>query len=216
VAVPLRFLWLFGVCCDTEQNMNDAVVPSPFVSLSAVIRGLRVAVAAWGGRGLLAEALVLLVYRRLGEIVLRMERMAARFQAGRLWRRGPRVVVEGDAAVVRLKRVRGTRVWPSEFGWLVRIASYQAAGFGSQLRAVLEQPEMVALLKAAPQAVRVLRPLCRMLAIETALLRPGVEVPVRVVVKRVRKPRVPIDFGRVPLPRGVLSAARRQGFGKIR
>ncbi len=69
---------------------------------------------------------------------------------------------------------------------------------------------MVALLTAAPQAVRVLRPLCRMLAIETQVLRPGVEVVRRVAVKRVRKPDVPVDWGRIPLPRGVLSAVRRE------
>jgi len=58
---------------------------------------------------------------------------------------------------------------------------------------------------------------CRMLAIETSLLRPGVVEPepvVRVRKPRVRKPRVPIGWGRIPLPRGVLSAARRQGFGR--
>ena len=58
------------------------------------------------------------------------------------------------------------------FGWLVRAVGYEAAGFGSQLRAVLETPEMVALLAACPEAGRVLRPLCRALAIETEVLRP--------------------------------------------
>ena len=78
---------------------------------------------------------------------------------------------------------------------------------------------MVELLKAAPQAARILRPVCRMLAIETSLLRPGVVEPepvMRVRKPRMRKPRVPIDWGRIPLPRGVLSAARRAGFGKER
>jgi hypothetical protein len=83
---------------------------------------------------------------------------------------------------------------------------------------------MVALLVACPQAGRVLLPVCRMLAVETSLLRPGVAgavASVAVVVaeeevrKRVRKPRAPVDWGRIPLPRGVLSAARRQGYGKI-
>jgi hypothetical protein len=60
--------------------MNTVV--SPFVNLSAVILGLRVAVAAWGGRRLLDEALVHLVHRRLGEILRRIEGMVARFQAG--------------------------------------------------------------------------------------------------------------------------------------
>jgi hypothetical protein len=73
----------------------------------------------------------------------------------------------------------------------------------------------VALLTAAPQAARVLRPLCRMLAVETSLLRPGEAPAVRpVATKKARKPRVKVDWGRIPLPRGVLSAARRQGFAK--
>jgi hypothetical protein len=101
--------------------------------------------------------------------------------------------------------------------------AYRAAGYGCQLRVILEQPEMVALLRASPQAGRILQPLCRMLAVETALLRPRlpgdaaiVAVEVAPVVKvRVRKPRAPVDWGRIPLPRGVLSAARRQGFGKV-
>ena len=109
--------------------------------------------------------------------------------------------------------------WPGRFGWLVRAAAYRAAVYGEQLRAILEQPEMVALLIAAPQARRILRPVCRMLAVEAALLRPRpagvvVEVPagavVDVVKKRVRKARVPVDCGRIPLPRGVLTWARRE------
>jgi len=190
------------------------------LSLAVLIRGLRGSVGAWVGRGFLSSVLGLLVFGRLGVICGKMERMAARFEAGRLWRRvaradGARVVADGRGRAVGLLRLSG------RFGWLVRAAAWHAAGFGSQLRAVLEQPEMVALLTAAPQAARVLRPLCRMLAVETSLLRPGVAavvVAARVVEVgrvRVRTPRVPIDFGRIPLPRGVLSAARRQGFGKL-
>jgi len=111
--------------------------------------------------------------------------------------------------------MRVARIWPGRFGWLVRAAAHHAAVHGLQLRMILERPEMVELLKASPQAARILRPVCRMLAIETSLLRPGVVVPepvVKVVKPRVRKPRTPIDWGRIPLPRGVLSAARRQGF----
>lgn len=79
---------------------------------------------------------------------------------------------------------------------------------------------MVALLEAAPQAVRVLRPLCRMLAIETSVLRPGVAVEASgaaaVVTKRVRVRRPPVDWGRIPLSRPIILAARRDGFLKGR
>jgi hypothetical protein len=114
--------------------------------------------------------------------------------------------------------------WPGRFGWLVQAAAYQAAGYGCQLREILGQPEMVELLLAAPQAARILRPVCRMLAVEAQLLRPRPEgevaeivaaEAVRVVKARVRKPRVAVDWGRIPLPKGVLAAARRQGFGKV-
>jgi hypothetical protein len=95
-----------------------------------------------------------------------------------------------------------------------------AAGFGSQLRHLLEEPEMRGLLAQSRQARLVLAPLCRMLGIEAALLMAGVAAAVvapveaKVVAKRVRKVRAKVDWGRIPLPRGVLAAARRQGFGK--
>jgi len=190
--------------------MNSSASPSPYLSLSAVLRALRGEVGGWHLRGMLSHVVMMLLYRRLGEICRKIERLVARFQAGRLQRREP-------AARVGVRRAgkTGARIWPGRFAWLVRVAGYQAAGYGCQLRHVLEQPEMVELLKAVPQAARILRPVCRMLAIETAVLRPGVVVPepvVKVVKPRVRKPRIPIDWGRIPLPRGVLTAVRRRRF----
>ena len=194
--------------------MSSSALPSPYLDLSAVLRALRGEVGGWHLRGMLSHLVMMLLHRRLGQITAKIERLAARFQAGRLWRREP-----GARGVVRKAGKTGARIWPGRFGWLVRAASYQAAGYGCQLQHVLEQPEMVELLKASPQAVRLLRPVCRMLAIENSFLRPGVVQPVPVVrvrKPRVRKPRVPIDWGRIPLPRGVLSAARRAGFGRDR
>ena len=176
---------------------------------------MRAAVGGWGGQRFLAAALTVLLFARLGRICRDFERLSQRFQAGRLRRvldRAGRGSGVRDAAPV---------VWPCRFGWLLRAARHHAAVYAAQVRAVLETPEMVALLRASPQAVRILRPVCRMLAIEPALLRPRAagevapEVVVRVVTKRVRKRPAPIDWGRIPLPRGVLSAARRQGFGKV-
>jgi len=192
--------------------MNASALSSPYLSLSAVLRALRGEVGGWHLRGMLSHLVMMLLYRRLGEICGKIERLAARFQAGRLWRR-----TSGARVGVRRAAKTGARIWPGQFAWLVRKAGHQAAGYGCQLQHVLEQPEMVELLKASPQAARILRPVCRMLAIDTALLRPGVVVPeskTKVPRVRVHKKRVPIDWGRIPLPRGVLTAARRQGFGK--
>jgi hypothetical protein len=197
--------------------MNASV--SPFLSLSAVIRALRGSVGGWGLRGWLGAALVLLLYRRLGRISREMEGLAARFAAGTLRRRVVPVRVPAAQAEGRARLVAGERIWPARFGWLVTAASWQAAGFGSQLRAVLETPEMVALLEAAPQAARILTPLCRMLAIETQVLRPRAAGPVVPQVKvetpkRVRTPRAKVDWGQIPIPRGGLAAVRRQEIGK--
>jgi hypothetical protein len=163
--------------------------------------------------------LTLLLHRRLGQICRKMEGLAARFQAGRLWRIAPRawdaerVVAVADGGV----RTKVARVWPYRFGWLVRAAARHAAVYGGQLRVILEEPEIVALLRASPQAVRILRPVCRALAIESALLRPllpGEVAPEPAVAKRVRKPRPTIDWGRIPLPRGVLAWARKERWRK--
>jgi hypothetical protein len=171
---------------------------------------------------LLNQVLVMLLYRRLGGICGQMERLAARFQAGRLWRVPARAVAAEKVEAEAKLRAVALPVWPRRFGWLVRLASYHAASYGSQLRVILGQPEMVALLRAAPQAARILRPVCRMLAVETSLLRPrpegavaelGPETQAPVVTKRSRRPREAVDWGRIPLPKGVLAAARRQGFG---
>jgi hypothetical protein len=106
---------------------------------------------------------------------------------------------------------------------LVRAAAWEAAGFGCQVRAILETPEMVALLTASPQAVRVLTPLCRMLAIEASVLRPGVVVdaavgvvvqPKRVVGVRKQVPLEKPDLGRVPIPPGVMAWVRRDRVAK--
>jgi hypothetical protein len=144
-----------------------------------VIRCLRGAVGGWAGLGLLGPALALLLYGRLGDICGQMERLAARFQAGRLWRVAARAVGAPRVATDGRRRAGTAWVWPGRFGWLVRAAAYRAAVYGAQLREILGRPEMVELLIAAPQAGRILRPVCRMLAVETSLLRPRMEAPAR-------------------------------------
>ncbi len=191
--------------------MNESV--SPFSNLSAVILAVQGLLGGWGRLGWLGQALVWLVHRRLGEVCGKLERMVARYQAGRLWRRGARGAVSPVAEAV--PREVPKRVWPRSFGWLVRAVSWQAAGYGSQLRALLEHPEVVAFLVAAPQAARVLGPVCWMLAIESAVLRPGVVVVVPVRVKRVRRVVEKVDLGRVPIPRGVMAAVRRGRYGIV-
>lgn len=169
-----------------------------------------------------------LLYRRLSEARVQIERLAARFEAGTLRRGKERVaglVADAVSPVDRVrppgeKRARQARIWPGRFGWLCRLVTWEAGQHGALLRHALLQPEMQALLVAAPQAGRILLPVCRMLAIEASLLRPGIPVkavaPREAAAKRVRRKAAPLDWGRIPLPRGLLAAAKKQGYGRRR
>ena len=101
------------------------------------------------------------------------------------------------AAMPRVAKMRGVKVrLPSGRGWLVRALGYEAAGYGSQLAALLAEPELQALLLAAPAAGRILRPLCRMLGVEpVGALAPTAVADVPARPRRVRPKRV-----RIPLP----------------
>jgi hypothetical protein len=48
-----------------------------------------------------------------------------------------------------------------------------AAARGNHLNLLLAEPEMQELLAASPRAVRILKPICRMLAIHPSILIPG-------------------------------------------
>jgi len=54
---------------------------------------------------------------------------------------------------------------PGNVGWLTGLSPAAAAG-ASQLRHLLTDPEVLALLRASPALVQLLRPLCRMLGVD--------------------------------------------------
>ena len=79
---------------------------------------------------------------------------------------------------------------PSGHGWLVRALGWEAAGYGSQLAALLAEPEMVALLEAVPGVGRVLRPLGWILGVQVGPVPAKPAAAVRPRKVRVRTPRV--------------------------
>lgn len=190
-----------------------------------MLTALRVAVGRWGGRRLLDGVVVVRLYRRVSDIGRRLERMLLRFAAGQRMRRAARLHdaplqdAVGDMAV-RAGATRAVRavLWPRPFGWLCGVAGHEAVAIGLHLRLILDHPDMVALLVASPQARRLLSPLCRALGVETACLRPvGAERDERGPSAGVKAPRsrpvsrqAPPGKAGIPLPRGILSAARRR------
>jgi hypothetical protein len=214
--------------------MNLTAIPPLADRLSLTFDALYRAVAARIARGAMTAAMILLVCRRVRRAEREILGLLARFEAGRLRvLAGPRAGGGGGEARagegggghglvgpgVVGPGVAAARS-PLGFAWLLPLVPGDGACFAGQLRTMLAEPAMVALLEASPQARRVLRPLCRMLGIERSMLRDVVEAVAgpalgdAAKVKRVRIARAPVDLGRIPLPRGVLTAARRQGFGR--
>ena len=176
------------------------MVPAPTTAetiaakLRMILLGLRSVLGMWRLDG----ALVVRVSAQAGRVFGRIERMLIRFRAGKL-RTG---VTQPNRKAAASTKPRAPAL-PRKFGWLVIAGKHQAAGYASQLQHLMAEPEMAALLDAAPQARRVLRPLCRALAIELTWT---------VTPPRPRKPRKPRPKPapyRWPYPRGAISAARR-------
>ena len=147
-----------------------------------LIEALCESVAASHSRGL-AGPVIVLIWGRL-------RRMAARFAAAaipaapRASRPVPSRPAQSRPALSRRGADARPRL-PGGFGWLIRL-SPAAACHGGQLQRLLADPEMAALLAATPRMGRLLRPLCRMLAVEPP---PGLFAP----PNRARRPSVRAD-----------------------
>ena len=149
------------------------------LTFSIILTNLRAVIAARAARERGMEALLVSVWWRISRASRRLERLIARWRAGRLPRvravRAKRVAAE----VVVAARVRARL--PTGRAWLV-VRVLETAPFGTQLEHALSEPEWAAFLAAAPQAGRILRPLCRML---------GVQV-VPAALREVKRVRVPV------------------------
>ena len=145
--------------------------------LSSLILWLGKAVDGRSLIGLLSPHLVMLILNRLRAITHAFARVASRVGAGRYAPRRctPRKTITRPA--------RAKNPLPQGVAWLVKLVPESAAS-ASQLRLLLADPKMAALLAAAPASLgRPLRSLCHML---------GVEIPpVLAPAPRVRPPRPP-------------------------
>ena len=151
------------------------VQPSLCDRFALIIGGLRQALAAHGGRHRAAGPplglLLILIYNRLGRMAKRWAVLAARAQAGPL--PPPRLRAAAPRPPREPQRTLPHRPLPQGFAWLIKLVP-ETVCFGEHLQHLLSDPELQALLRAAPQLGRLLRPLCRALAIrpDPALLPP--------------------------------------------
>ena len=134
---------------------------APEKCFAAILQWLSRAVAARMGGEQLALSLIALIVERLRRIKQRFAYLAARVRDGLYVPRrsaGPPRRRPGQPPPPRNKL-------PNKFGWLLPLVP-EAVGYRSQLEHLLADPEMAALLAAAPAAMRrPLRSLCRMLGV---------------------------------------------------
>jgi hypothetical protein len=137
------------------------------LNFTALLTGLQAVIAVVAARERALTVLLVAVWGRIGRISTRLERLIALWRAGmlpapRTWR----------------GRVPGTQVskpvsaFPAAPAWLL-VAVREAAPFGTRLEELLSAAECEAFLAAAPQARRLLRPLCRMLGVGVPAPRIG-------------------------------------------
>ena len=187
--------------------------------LTQVITTLRAAIAACAHPLVQREParapFFVLLHNRVGRAARLFIRLYTLWQQDNLSPPRP-----SQAGATRTARAAPAVTFPRGRAWLVALTDYRVAGCGSQLQHFLQRPDLPAFLAAAPQAVRHLRPLCRMLGAE---LPPGLQ-PTNPSPRppKIRPPKSPQPPAAPPagtpdrpIPRNVLAAARawRRRYG---
>ena len=127
--------------------------------------GLRAMLARRSGADDPLRPLMWVLTQRVGIIRRRFDRLLALFQAGALPPPRKRPVRKPRPDDAPAKPPRKESIYPRGAGWLGRIVPphpeivYHGRAYGHMLRLLLADPHAEALLKAAPQLVRDLRPI---------------------------------------------------------
>ncbi len=156
-----------GFCVLVPFVNLDPPLP-PAERLARIIDDVCKAAAARAPRGFLAIPILMLLWARLKRMSLRITRLAARAAAGRL-RTTPRAAPRQPLS--RRPPATPPRRLPRRAGWLCQPVP-AACAYASQLQHLLSEPDMIALLDAAPGIERLLRPFCRMLGVARPKLPP--------------------------------------------
>ena len=156
--------------------------------VAGILRSAVGALALMGPKGTASGPVLVAIHRCIERRLWRFRRLMARVAAGAVSTRAaagrgsphplPAHEGEGDAGGRAARRVS---LVPRGYAWAVKMAQ-ETASFGSQLQALLAEPGVPEMLAQHPEAVVILKPLCRMLAAELPeAVRPA---------RRVRKARI--------------------------
>ncbi len=147
-------------------------------SFAPAIKAICALIAHHAGLDRRLSPIVLIVWGRLNRTLTRLDRLIARWQAGTL--RPPRPKPTTPRTPVT-RTPPATKV-PTEKAWLLRLIPHAGQHHG-HVETIVNNAELAALVAAAPQAGRLLRPLARMF---------GIPLPAHLKLPpRPRKPRAP-------------------------
>ncbi len=153
----------------------------------------------------ITHAGVMLILARIQSLPQRLQAIADRLAAGTLRPAAPPVSRSPST-----KPRPPTQSWPDRMpgshAWLVRL-SLPFAPFGTQLAHLLRDPEMQALIQAAPQVRRLFRPLCCMLGC-TVLKPPPAPQPPAPKPPAPKPPAPKLPAPKFPAPGRPASPAR--------
>jgi hypothetical protein len=155
-----------------EHSMNLAAAlapdaPSRFAARVAFILTALALVVAAHFRTLGPHTVPL--WTRITRAAGRIARLMARLEAGRL--RPPARNRQGRRGGPPPASL------PREYGWLVHRLRHEAAMATYRFERLLDEPETAQILAAAPGVARILRPICRLLAVNAPILRPARPTP---------------------------------------
>jgi hypothetical protein len=145
-----------------------AAAPALSAGVAGILRNLMNLIASAFLRDPRHAALINPLWNYVSRTVQRFDRLMAGLAAGTLLPPRPR------APGLRIgTRTGSTPIpFPHRHAWLAVALGYIARNYASQLNHLLDQPGHAALLAATPRAQRLLRPLCHMLGIAPAALKP--------------------------------------------
>ena len=160
--------------------------------LAPLIKGIIAAIGIPAARIPALNPILTLVYRRIFALIGRLDRLAVKFRDGTLPK--PRRRAPKAQSVITKNRDRKPELrLPTRYGWLYHIAQ-PVAQWAPHIERFVNDPDTIALAAAAPQAGRLLRPLCRLMMVP---IPDHLRLP-----PRPRKPRAPKPS--TPKPRAKL------------
>ncbi len=160
------------------------------------------------GRDYPAFPLLTMVRAHLRRLGARFAAIAARAQAGTL-RTSPRRTA-GKPAARRFSWPRPPRALPTGYMWLLKLAPWTCGGGAEIPTLVLADPEMAALIEAAPQVKRILRTILWATYTRTCEMPEILRLPARPRAPRRRFPRATVPAPATPDPDR--PEAQRRGY----